>query len=359
MSTKTISIGMVVMCGVSTILSFALGSYTCTGGSFNLGEFDTVQCLEWPENNSNTNTNTNTNTGGGGGGGETEYKGDFPSSPDLSKCDGMIYINDRVCRQDDGTFGLRWQWNQSALECRDLTSKYAIDVSSSADSNKKLRYITEPSGTKNGLYFNQVPTTFHSGQNITMSVTPLNVFNQKISNGAETELDEGGQFESCTELGVTPVSFNYLREVTEAAPAPVDCTGGTWSAPSACMADDGVTILTGEPGKCGAGITRSTRSGQTPAMYGGTCQMTSGTRCTVPCPSDEPADCVLAKYPSDHPTRAGQVHWNPAPGSADFDYMCCNVEPKGKVFQSADVFEDAQGSGNCYFTREVTCSCPS
>jgi hypothetical protein len=271
----------------------------------------------------------------------------------------MIYINDRVCRQDDGTIGLRWEWNQSALDCRDLTSRYAIDVSSSADPDKKLRYITEPSSTKNGIIFNQIPTSFHSGQNITMTVTPINVFNQKISNGATEELDDGVEFETCDGIGVPPTSFYFLKEISESAPAPEDCTGGQWSAPSACMADDGVTVLTGESGKCGAGITHSTRSGHTPAKYGGDCKTSSGTRCYVPCQSEEPTDCVLAKYPSDHPTRAGQVHWNPAPDSADFQYMCCNVEPKGKVFQSADVFDDAQGKGKCQYTQEVTCSCPS
>ena len=324
-------------------------------------EFEIDRCFELPEkkNGGSGGGSGGGGTGGGGGGNDpSAYQGDFPRSPDASRCDGMINITDRVCRQADGTFGLRWQWNDSALDCRDLTSKYAIDVSSSVDSNKKIRYITEPSSTKNGIIVNQVPSSFHSGQNMTMSVTPLNTFNQKISNAANKEFDSGQEFESCTELGVTPVSFNYFREITAPAPAPVDCSGGTWSAPSACMADDGVTVLTGEPGKCGAGITRSTRSGQTPAMYGGQCQTSSGTRCYVPCPSDEPADCVLAKYPSDHPTRAGQVHWNPAPGSADFQYMCCNVEPKGKVFQSADVLEDAQGSGKCDYTQEVTCSCP-
>ena len=324
-------------------------------------EFEIDRCFELPEkkNGGSGGGSGGGGTGGGGGGNDpSAYQGDFPRSPDASRCDGMINITDRVCRQADGTFGLRWQWNDSALDCRDLTSKYAIDVSSSVDSNKKIRYITEPSSTKNGIIVNQVPSSFHSGQNMTMSVTPLNTFNQKISNAAKKEFDSGEEFESCTELGVTPVSFNYFREITAPAPAPVDCSGGTWSAPSACMADDGVTVLTGEPGKCGAGITRSTRSGQTPAMYGGQCQTSSGTRCYVPCPSDEPADCVLAKYPSDHPTRAGQVHWNPAPGSADFQYMCCNVEPKGKVFQSADVLEDAQGSGKCDYTQEVTCSCP-
>jgi hypothetical protein len=356
MSSKTAAIGMFTACGVCMISSFAMGSYTCTGGTFDLGEFNGDTCFAWPEKKtaSGGGSGSGSGSGGGGGGGNpASYTGDFPASAHFSKCDGAVAIL-RECRQSGGNFGVRW----NTIMCSEHVAKFGIDVVSSADASKKYRYITANAPGRNSIVISQVPRSFYSGHNITLIVTPLDQYEKKISTGTESVLDSISSYESCSGIGGSPVPFAQFKEVTAERPAPVDCTGGSWSAPGSCMADDGVTILTGEPGKCGAGITKRILSGYTQPKYGGTCKTEEGTRCYVPCPAETPSNCVLAKYPEDHPTRAGQIAWNPASGTPDFNYMCCSVDPKGKVFQSADVLEDAQGTGTCQYTQEISCSCP-
>lgn len=366
MSTKTISIGMVAVCGLSAMLSFALGSYTCTNGTFDFSNFDGSLCFTRP------NEGGGSGGGGGGGGGSgfgsplgvggivveaAAFTDDFPASAHFSECDGAVAIV-KECREltnsGQARIGIRWDTHM----CQEHVMKYAIDIFSSANTDKRYRYITANSPGKNAIIIDVIPPSFHDGHNITIIVTPLDQYNKKISTGTEVVLDTES-YEICDGIGGNTTTFSLFREVTEAPPAPVDCTGGTWSAPGSCMADDGKTVLTGEPGKCGAGITKNLLMNYTPAQYGGTCNTEKGARCYVPCPSEEPADCVLAKYPQDHPTLPGKIAWNPAPGTPDYNFMCCQVEPKGKVFQSADVLEDAQGSGQCNYTQEVTCSCPS
>lgn len=338
------------------ISSFAVGSYTCTGGTYDFGAFDASMCFQWPEKGSTSGGGGggSSTPGGGGGGNPASYTGDFAASAHFSSCDGAVAIK-RECRQADGSFGVRWD----TIMCTEHVAKFAVDISSSADATKTYRYITENSPGRNSIIINNVPSNFHSGQNITIKVIPLDQYEKKISTATENVLDKDSSYEKCEGIGGNPVAFALFKEVRAAPPAAVDCSGGTWSAPGSCMADDGVTVLTGEPGKCGAGITKRILSGYTPAQHGGTCKTEEGTRCYVPCPAESPSNCVLAKYPQTHPTRAGQILWNPAPATPDFNYMCCNVEPKGKVFQSADVLEDAQGTGTCQYTQEITCSCPS
>ena len=358
MSGKTIPVVMVAVCSISAMLSFGLGSYTCTDGTFNFSNFESSLCFTWPNKNED---------GGGSGGGSgsgsgtpdddpTLFTSDFPASAHFSTCDGAVTIT-KQCQQEVNNFkgkvGIRW----NTLMCQEHVSKFAIEIFSSADTNKRYRYITEVSPNKNSIIIELVKS-FYKDHNMTIIVTPLDQYNKKLATGAEVVLDKDSTYETCDSIGGTPVSFYWFKEVTEAPPAPVDCTGGAWSAPGSCMGDDGKTILTGEPGKCGAGITKSILTGYTPAQNGGACKTEEGTRCYVPCPGETPSDCVLARYANNHPTRAGQIAWNPAPGTPDFNYMCCSVEPKGKVFQSVDIFEDAQGTGNCHYTQEVTCSCP-
>jgi hypothetical protein len=358
---KSLTVGIVAVCSFSAIISFALGSYTCTDGSFDYSVFDGSLCFTWPEKNSNTTTTTTTTTNTGGGGGSVTnpalFTRDFVASAHFSECDGAVAIT-KECREElnggKGKVGIRWNTHM----CGEHVSKFAIDIFSSADTNKRYRYITEVSPNKNSIII-ELASSFYKDHNMTIIVTPLDQYNKKISTGTEVVLDKDSTYETCDSIGGTPVDFSWFKEVTDALPAPVDCAGGTWSAPGSCMGDDGNTVLTGEPGKCGAGITKSILTGYTAAQNGGTCKTESGTRCYVPCESAEPADCVLAKYPHNHPTMPNQVAWNPAPGTPDFNYMCCNVEPKGKIFQSADIFEDAQGeTGKCQYTQESTCSCP-
>lgn len=363
MSTKTLSVGMVAACGLTMMLSFVSGTYTCTNGTFDFSNFDSSSCFKLPEDDKTGSPGA----GGGGGfdvglGGEVSepaaFTGDFPASAHFSECDGAVAII-KECRElkDSGhaSVGVRWDTHM----CKEHVMKYSIDIFSSADTDKRYRYITSNSPGKNSIIISSIPYHFHTDQNITIIVTPLDQYNKKISTGTEVVLDSESTYEICDSVGGNPTGFGLFREVKEAPPAPVNCTGGTWSAPGSCMSDDGRTVLTGEPGKCGAGITKNILMDYTPAQYGGTCNTEKGTRCYVPCPSEEPADCVLAKYPQDHPTLPGSIAWNPAPGTPDYNYMCCHVEPKGKVFQSADVLEDAQGNGKCNYTQEITCSCPT
>ena len=76
-----------------------------------------------------------------------------------------------------------------------------------------------------------------------------------------------------------------------------------------------------------------------------------------PCPAETPSDCVLARLPS------GQINWNPYPGTPDYNAACAEAcrtggGTTGQVYASADVLEDAVGSGRCTFSQTTTCTCP-
>ena len=83
---------------------------------------------------------------------------------------------------------------------------------------------------------------------------------------------------------------------------PKPCEGDTWKDSGKCVRKEYTTkgnvietVLDGTEGKCGEGITElnldTTASDYKPAVGKGTCPMTKGGYCNVPCPKPEPPKC--------------------------------------------------------------------
>ena len=343
---------MMILCSCSIALTAGLG-YTCTGGSFGLDDFDMGKCLElFPEDTS----------GGGGGGGGSQT---VPDSQDLTICGTQFFSNEsRTCFTGSEQVGVRWAWlnSDTASSCRDKVAKYLVEVSSSIDNHNTKKMYNVLGKDANSVIISGASSLMTSGgnaQNVKIYITPLDASGAKISETAVAEVDTGSSdTDTCEAIGGTAVPFaDFLQVTAGAAETGEGCSGGTWSPPGPCMADDGVTELTGEVGKCGTGSALLTLSGQTPASAGGSCLVEKRERCTKPCPEETPSDCLLARLPN------GEINWNPYPGTPDYIDTCktqCKASgaTTEQIFASADVLEDAVGTGNCYYTQTTTCECP-
>ena len=292
----------------SCMLSAAGFGYTCTGGSFDLNQFDTVRCLEWPENNSNTNTGGVVGGGGGGGGGGTYTPpSSIPTSGDFLKCVGSIFPNETKTCFDKSTSsaGLRWTWatTDEADECKSKVSKYRIDISSSDTNHGVIRRYTVSGGSANSFRFKNCPTSFLDGTNVKFVLSPLTAQDELLITPVETELDTNSAGESCEDIGagnlVSAIDFKSLTLVVQAATPPppaTDCTGGTWGDWGACIKDGSLVTACGNYGMKTRYLT-----GYTPAAHGGTCVTEQSESCyTGACPSatppPPPQDCVLSGW---------------------------------------------------------------
>jgi len=351
-------VGMMA-CVCSVVLSAGL-TYTCTGGSFDPDDFDTEKCLElFPEDTSDGGG------GGGGGGGGSGGSENVPRSQDLTICGTQFFSNEsRTCFTGSEQVGVRWAWlnNDTASSCREKVAKYLVEVSSSMDNHNTKKMYNVLGKDANSVIISgasSLMTSSGNAQNVKIYITPLDASGAKISETAVAEVDTGSSdTDTCDAIGGTAVPLaNFVQVTAGTAGTGEDCSGGTWSPPGPCMADDGVTELTGEVGKCGTGSALLTLSGQTPASAGGTCVVEKRDRCTKPCPVETPSDCVLARLPN------GEINWNPYPGTPDYNATCKQqCEASGatteEIYASADVMEDAVGTGNCHFTQTTTCTCP-
>ena len=357
---------MMIVCSCSIALTAGLG-YTCTGGSFGLDDFDMDKCLEWPKKSTSNTTPTSTTTPGGGGGGSQTV----PDSQDLTICGTQFFSNEsRTCFTGSEQVGVRWAWlnSDTASSCRDKVAKYLVEVSSSIDNHNTKKMYNVLGKDANSVIISGASSLMTSGgnaQNVKIYITPLDASGAKISETAVAEVDTGSSdTDTCEAIGGTAVPFaDFLQVTAGAAETGEGCSGGTWSPPGPCMADDGVTELTGEVGKCGTGSALLTLSGQTPASAGGSCVVEKRERCTKPCPEETPSDCLLARLPPSPNGEEGGVVWNPYPGSPDY-IDACKTQCKAsgatteEIYQSANVLEDAVGEGGCTFSQETTCECP-
>lgn len=337
----------------SSVVSGAL-SYTCTKGTFDLNNLDFEKCIQLPEEGD----------GSGGGGAAVEtYGSDYAAAgEDLLVCFNTFFSNEsRTCFTDTSQIGVRWAWLNSDLasSCREKVAKYFIEVSSSSDNhNKKYGYAVVGKDA-NSIIISDASAVMVDGenkQNVRLYITPLDASGAKIADTATAEVDVGSSAtESCDAIGGTAVPFSEFQELSTAvAESGTPCTGGTWSEPGPCIADDGVTELTGEPGACGAGTALKVLTGYT---GGPPCVTEKRERCAKECPEPTPTDCVLARLPN------GEINWNPYPGTPDYNSTCrtqcaASGATTESIFASADVLEDAQGNGQCAYTQTTTCECP-
>jgi hypothetical protein len=341
---------------VSCVVSATSFGYTCTGGTFDLEKFDVDRCFELPEEDDGSGGG-----GGGGGGGSAQT----PESKDLVICDAQFFSNEsRTCFTGSQQVGVRWAWLNSdvASGCREKVGKYLIEVSSSSDNHNKKYMYKVVGKDANSIIISgasQLMTSSGNSQNVRIYITPLDSSGSKLSDTATAEVDTGSSnTDTCDVIGGAAVPFaDFVPVTTQEEENATDCVGGTWSDPGPCIADDGVTELTGEVGKCGAGTALRTLSGQTPASGGGSCVVEKRERCTKPCPVETPTPCVLARLPN------GEINWNPYPGTPDYNDTCKKQCAESgatteNIFASADVLEDAVGTGACNFTQTTTCTCP-
>lgn len=358
--------GIMMVGLMACVFSAALSAgfaYTCTGGSFDPDDFDTDKCLElFPEDDDDG--------GGGGGGGDGGDGGseDAPSSQDLTICGTQFFSNEsRTCFTGSEQVGVRWAWlnNDTASSCREKVAKYLVEISSSKDNHNTKKMYSVVGKDSNSIIISGAGSFMVQNgnkQNVKIYITPLDASGAKISQTAVAEVDtSSSNTDTCDAIGGTAVALSSFTDVSTSSSSSseggTDCVGGTWSAPGPCMADDGVTVLTGEPGKCGAGTAKLTLSGYTPPTGGGTCVTEKRERCTNPCPVETPTPCVLARLPN------GEINWNPYPGTPDYNATCrtqCAASGAAteSIFASADVLEDAQGTGACNYTQTTTCTCP-
>lgn len=352
--------GMLVVAMMVSVFSSAVSgalTYTCTGGSFDYDQFDADKCLTLPEEDGGGSG------GGGSGGGVNTYGSDYAAAgEDLLVCFSTFFSNEsRTCFTETSQVGVRWAWLNSDLasSCRDKVAKYFVEVSSSADNHNKKYAYTVVGKDANSIIISDASVLMVDGdnkQNVRLYITPLDASGAKITDTATAEVDVGSSAtESCDAIGGTAVAFSEFTELeTPVEGSGTPCTGGTWSEAGPCMADDGVTEITGEPGACGAGTALKVLSGYT---GGPPCVTEKRERCAKECPEPTPTDCVLARLPN------GEINWNPYPGTPDYNATClaqCSAsgETTESIFASADVLEDAQGSGRCAYTQTTTCECP-
>ena len=348
--------GMLVLAMVVSVCSSAISgalTYTCTGGSFKTEDFNTDKCLGWPDKEN----------GSGGGGGVQTYGSEYAAAgEDLLVCFATFFSNEsRTCFTDTSQIGVRWAWLNSdiASSCREKVAKYFIEVSSSSDNHNKKYAYTVVGKDANSIIISDASAVMVDGenkQNVRLYITPLDASDAKIADTATAEVDVGSSAtESCDAIGGTAVAFSEFKELSTAvAESGTPCTGGTWSEPGPCMADDGVTELTGEPGACGAGTALKVLTGYT---GGPPCVTEKRERCAKECAEPTPTDCVLARLPN------GEINWNPYPGTPDYNSTCrtqcaASGAETESIFASADVLEDAQGNGQCAYTQTTTCECP-
>ena len=358
-------VGMMA-CVCSVVLSAGL-TYTCTGGSFDPDDFDTEKCLElFPEDTSDGGgSGSGSGSGGSGSGSGSGGSGNVASSQHLTICGTQFFSNEsRTCFTGSEQVGVRWAWlnNDTASSCREKVAKYLVEVSSSMDNHNTKKMYNVLGKDANSVIISgasSLMTSSGNAQNVKIYITPLDASGAKISETAVAEVDTGSSdTDTCDAIGGTAVPLaNFVQVTAGTAGTGEDCSGGTWSPPGPCMADDGVTELTGEVGKCGTGSALLTLSGQTPASAGGTCVVEKRDRCTKPCPVETPSDCVLARLPN------VDENWNPYPGTPDYNATCKQqCEASGatteEIYASVDVMEDAKGTGNCHFSQITTCTCP-
>ena len=345
-------------CVFSSAVSGAL-TYTCTKGTFEFDQFDADHCFAIPEDEGSS--------GSGGGGGEGGGVDTFGSSyaaagEDLLVCFSAFFSDEsRTCFTDTSQIGVRWAWLNSDLasSCREKVAKYFIEVSSSSDNHNKKYGYSIVGKDANSIIISDASAVMVDGdnkQNVRLYITPLDASGAKITDTATAEVDVGSSAtETCDAIGGTAVAFSEFTELaTTVAESGTPCTGGTWSEPGPCMADDGITEITGEPGACGAGTALTVLTGYT---GGPPCVTEKRERCAKECAEPTPTDCVLARLPN------GEINWNPYPGTPDYNATCLSQcaasgAANESIFASADVLEDAQGNGQCAYTQTTTCECP-
>ena len=288
----------VMICAFSVILTTGYLAYTCTAGTFDLGEFDADRCLVLPLDGGGGG-------GGVGGGGGANDPGNYPPSSQTDACSGYMHEDVMTTCYDvnNKEAGVRWEWIDSdeALVCKGYTTKYGIVVSSSQENHTlKYRFPDVMGKDMNTFKFNNPPDGFLVGQNIKFYITPLNDLDESIGNTVVATLDTNTSSEVCNAHG-TAVDFKKATLITADDPqdeVPVDCTGGSWGPWGPCMMNQ--TDITNDQ-ICKSGIQTRSLAGYEAATGGGTCnleesQSCRSTGCDVTTEPDQ--DCVVGDWDS-------------------------------------------------------------
>jgi hypothetical protein len=270
---------VMMVCFCSVILAGGFG-YTCTGGSFDLDDFDMDKCLG--------KTTTTTTTGGGG----NTDPGNNPPADEYAECEGQFYNEATTTCFGDQTAGIRWEWldDDTARTCRGHTAKYGIMISSSYNNHvTKYRFPDVIGNMANSFSFNGGPPEFLTGNNIKFYITPLDAFDKKVATTAEYTLDNMNSAEKCTAHG-TPVPWSQAQLVstgTENAPDTQPCEGNVYLPVSECLRSGLVLNDENDPNRCGAGYQTVELDTNHPsyiaAKDGGSCEFSKAVPCSFPC----------------------------------------------------------------------------
>ena len=237
---------MLMSCCVSIIIAGG-GFWTCTGGTFDTGDFDFEKCLTIPSDDDLTGPSPTGPTGPTVPTGPTAPTAPSGGGGILCADSGSLYFDEtKTCFSSKSKLiAVRWSWADSAdaWECKGKVNRYFIELSSSNDNHTNKYSTIVYSKDSNSLIidFSGAETIFNQ-QNIKFFITPMNSGGEKLATTPIMTIVDTGSAgmdeDSCEAVGGNPLNFLRSFTNTSVTPPPVVNTScdsiGYWADDSAC-----------------------------------------------------------------------------------------------------------------------------